>query len=266
MIDTVFVLITISICLTIFYFVFVKQITKLRKFFWDVDDKLKDINSQIVKTREDLRKLSTDLEIKTTETQNAIYLSQLDFKAPVFMGGWSIDTFLGKYLVQHIINSKPKTILELGSGSSTLLIAKTLQTTNAKNCTHITVDHEAKYLEITREYARLNGLEDQIIWLECPLVNYQEYEKLWYGGLVEKLNGHKIDLLLIDGPPGPLQKYSRYPALPCLHPYMSENCIVLLDDAGREDEQYIAKKWIESYPEFSLSFELDGHGIAILKR
>ncbi len=93
------------------------------------------------------------------------------------MGGWSIDTFLGKFLVHHIVNSKPKIIVELGSGSSTLIIAKTLQIMNVENFTHIAVDHEAKYLEISREYARINELEDRVIWLECPLINYEEYKK-----------------------------------------------------------------------------------------
>ncbi len=42
-------------------------------------------------------------------------------------------------------------------------------------------------------------------------------KKLWYGGIIDQLKGKKIDLLIIDGPPGSLQKHSRFPALPVIH-------------------------------------------------
>lgn len=202
----------------------------------------------------------------TQETVNAICLSSLGLQFPVFLGGWSIDTFLGKFLVQHLVEHRPKCIVELGSGSSTTLIARTLHLMGINNCEHVAVDHEAKYLAISRDYARLNGLEDRVTWLECPLQHYEKLDKLWYGGIVEKLAGKKIDLLIIDGPPGSLQPMSRFPALPLLLPFMSEHCTLVLDDAIRDEEQEIARRWVAENPMFSVELLLDGHGMAVLSR
>ena len=224
-----------------------------------IEDKLNQLHSQTNKSIESINRA-------TQETVNAVCISSLGFQFPVFMGGWSIDAFLGKFLVQHLMEHRPKCIVELGSGSSTTLIARTLQLMGINNCDHVAVDHEAKYLALSRDYARLNGLEDRVTWLDCPLQHYQELDKLWYGEAVEKLAGKKIDLLIIDGPPGPLQPMSRYPALPLLLPFMSENCTIVLDDAIRDEEQAIAKRWVEEYPGFTLSFNLEGHGMAVLSR
>lgn len=210
--------------------------------------------------------IAPKLDECSMEVQNAIYLNQLGLKFPVFFGGWSIDTFLGKLLVQQMIESRPNTILELGSGSSTILIARCMKLLGCKGYEHFVVDHERKYLELTRQYARLNDVESQISFWECPLEHIGGVNKLWYGDLSEKLNGKKIDLLLIDGPPGLLQEESRYPALPLLYPLLSEHCVIILDDANRIQEKTILEKWISEYPEFNLKYEHHGHGLAILTR
>ena len=130
-----FFLIVTTTGLALVIFALYKIAIKLRQFFWNINVQLKDIHNQIFQSEKHINQLSADIETKATETQNAIYLSQLDFRIPIFMGGWSIDTFLGKYLIQYIVNEKPKTILELGSGSSTLIIAKILQLINLENNT-----------------------------------------------------------------------------------------------------------------------------------
>jgi len=210
--------------------------------------------------------LGTAISNMTAESVNAACINSIGFRFPVFLGGWSIDTFLGRYLIQYILEHRPKCIVELGSGSSTILIARTLQLLEEKETTHIAIDHEAKYLGLTRNAAQLNAVADGIEFHHCPLARYESLDKLWYSGLTEKLSGHKIDLLIIDGPPGALQPMSRYPALPLLLPYMSEQCTVVLDDAIRDEEQEIARRWIHENPEFNLTLSLEGHGLATLTR
>lgn len=259
-----FTVITLGFALIIFCLY--KLAIKLRQLFWDMNTQLTDIDKKVQQYNFLIGQLSSEIKVTASETQNAIYLNQLNLRFPLFLGGWSIDPFLGRYLVQHITNEKPNTILELGSGASTLIIAKTLQLINTENRIHIAVDHEEKYLNISRECARINELEDQVNWLHCPLANYKEFGKLWYSELVEHLQDKKIDLLIVDGPPGPLQPHSRYPALPIIYPFLNEHCTIILDDAIREQEQEIVEKWISEYPEFSSSLCLDGHGMAILIR
>ena len=236
---------------------------RLRSWVRSMRQDIYDIRDEVRKIKEANEKTGTAM---AAESVNASCINTLGFKFPVFLGGWSIDTFLGRFLIQHLLEHRPKCIVELGSGSSTIIIARTLQILEEKDTSHIAVDHEAKYLGLTRDTAQLNGVAEGVEFLHCPLVQYESLDKLWYGGLTEKLADRKIDLLIIDGPPGPLQPMSRYPALPLLLPHMSEHCTVILDDAARDEEQEIARRWVAENPEFNLTFAPEGHGLAILTR
>ena len=75
-----------------------------------------------------------------------------------------------------------------------------------------------------------------------------------------------IDLLVIDGPSGFIQPQSRYPALPLLYPRRATQCQVYLDDAARNDEQQIVRRWLASYPEFQYRYLATERGCSILSR
>lgn len=253
----------ISIATLVFLLAFAARlrnwIRSMRRDIYDIRDELR-----VVKRSNE--SMGTTISSIAAECVNATCINSLGFKFPVFLGGWSIDTFLGRHLIQHLLENRPKCIVELGSGSSTILIARTLQLLGKDDTIHIAVDHEAKYLEITRNISLLNGVAESVEFLHCPLERFESLDKLWYGGLTERLVERKIDLLIIDGPPGPLQPFSRYPALPLLLPYMSEHCTVILDDAVRAEEQEIARRWAQENPGFSLEFTHEGHGLALLTR
>lgn len=210
--------------------------------------------------------LGKKLENTSLEIQNAIYLNQLGLTFPTFLGDASIDTFHGKILIQQIMERRPGRILELGSGSSTVIISKCMQLMGVQDYEHLAVDHEKKYLDLTKQYARLNNVEDRVIFLECPLGDLDNVDKPWYTGLIEKLNGKKIDFVVVDGPPAITEEQSRYPALPLLYPYLSKKSIIILDDANRDHEQSIVNRWLKEYPEFKLNHEYRGKGIAVLTR
>ena len=79
----------------------------------------------------------------------------------------------------------------------------------------------------------------------CPLVEYNEDMVTWKWYKSEGFNlNEKIDLLIIDGPPGNTQKLARYPAIQLLYEYFSVRTIILLDDTKRVDEKIIIKDWI----------------------
>lgn len=243
---------------------------KMRAYLWHLGQQASDLKGEVRALRQ-VFKESTDRQIRAIEdgslaSVSASCLTSLDLNFPVFLGGWSIDPLLARWLVQHLHASRPKCIVELGSGSSTVVIARTLGLLNETDVTHITIDHEAQYLDATRRLAQLNSVADGIRFVHCPLVHYEAHGKLWYSELAHVLDGLKIDLLLVDGPPGPLQPMSRLPALPELQALLADQCTVVLDDAVREDEKAIARSWLESTEGFKLRFESGGHGLAILDR
>ena len=59
---------------------------------------------------------------------------------------------------------------------------------------------------------------------------------------------------------------SRYPALPLLQAYFSDEVIILLDDAARADEQSIIAMWTREFPGFEYEYIPAEKGAAILRR
>ena len=55
----------------------------------------------------------------------------------------------------------------------------------------------------------------------------------------------RIDLLVVDGPPGLLRPQARYPALPVLRERLSPGASILLDDTHRADEREIVRRWLD---------------------
>lgn len=200
------------------------------------------------------------------EIQTLISVSNLGFRYPLFIGGWSIDAATAKYLIDLLLWFRPRTVVELGSGASTLLIARCLETLGEHASEHIAIDHESDYLNRTRLSLEANGLENRVQLWHCPLSKEKTSGLLWYEEVPLRLKERTIDLLLIDGPPSALQDMSRYPALPVLVRNLSKRAIVILDDAKRVNERRVIERWLKEFPEWTVS-ELGGpHGAVSLTR
>ncbi len=164
------------------------------------------------------------------------------------MRGWAVSPDFVKLIISSVFEHKPKLVVELGSGVSTLVVGYCLQTLNQGEV--ISVDHEESYTEISKNNVLNHSLQNVVQVIYAPLKNITIYDKtwLWYDpGFLTNLE-KPIDLLIVDGPPGDLQKLSRYPALPLLIDSLSDDALVLLDDSNREDEQEIVKLWKQSFP------------------
>lgn len=72
--------------------------------------------------------------------------------------------------------------------------------------------------------------------------------------------------MLVDGPPGQIQKHSRYPAIPLLKSYFSKKITIVLDDSTRQDEVEIVDRWISENPEFLLTKISTQKGMSVIKQ
>jgi hypothetical protein len=128
------------------------------------------------------------------------------------------------------------------------------------------MEHGLEYAAKTRQQLRDFGLETYARVIHAPLQAFRIGDRayLWYR--LDSLPDNEIDMLVVDGPPGFLQKHSRYPAVPLLGNRFSAHCTLFLDDAARDDEQEIVHQWQAEHPDLTLEYRATERGCSILTR
>jgi predicted O-methyltransferase YrrM len=160
--------------------------------------------------------------------------------------GFEVPGEMAAFLYHLIRRHRPKLILELGSGSSTVLLAASARANGFGRV--ISIEHDPGYRDRTAQFLRHTDLTDRVDLIEAPLVEqrFGDLALQWYdlAPLLRTLS-EKIDFLFVDGPPGKTQPLSRYPALPVLAPYLSPQSLILVDDGRRDDEMRMVELWRE---------------------
>lgn len=185
-------------------------------------------------------------------------------KLPLNLGDWAISAHFLNRLVNEIYLRQPKLILECGSGTSTIVICSCLKEIGEGSI--ISVDHLDRYATRTRNLLDIEDLEDWANIFTAPLQEY-ELDKgtfEWYGNEFMKEVDSKVDMLLVDGPPAPLQKLSRYPALPLLKDYLADDCLIMLDDSNRAEEKEIVELW-SSMLKVDIEYNCNCKGYSLLE-
>jgi predicted O-methyltransferase YrrM len=177
---------------------------------------------------------------------------------------WSAAADFLQLISEYCLLNKPQVIVECSSGTSSLVLA---QCCHMNRLGHVySLENGDEFLDQTRRQLEEFLLSDYCDVIHAPLRDIPLGDKTfqWYdsGGLPEE----KVDMLVIDGPPGFIQKHSRYPALPLLGDKLAEHCIIFLDDAARDDELELVELWQKEHPEFSYEYIDNERGCSILKR
>jgi predicted O-methyltransferase YrrM len=139
--------------------------------------------------------------------------------------------------------SKPCSILEMGSGLST--IAHAIYSSKAGKKVNISsIDHDQSWLQVTSGMLqKRNGFSDLVEFYHSPIAKVDFGD--WGRGYSwpEKLKG-PFDWLLIDGPPS---QVGRIATLPMAWPFLAQGANIFLDDAERPGEQDAIKNWSAFY-------------------
>jgi len=220
--------------------------------------------SQLCATQEDLRH---SIENYYRQLQVLLWLtSVLKVRLPLPpLGGFPIEPDLAALLFRTVREKKPRLIVELGSGVSTVLIGYALDEQGGGRL--VSFDDNEWYWRETERDIRSHGLSDVVEVRLAPLkaVSFRGQTWLWYDrGAFSDLRN--IDLLIIDGPPGGYQELSRYPALPVLYDSLTEGALVILDDSKRPDERKMLDLWASEFPNCALESVDTLNGAAILKK
>jgi predicted O-methyltransferase YrrM len=172
---------------------------------------------------------------------------KLGFEQPLpWTEHWSAAEDFLLLIADHCLAHRPRRILECSSGLSTLVLARCCQLNGRGQV--LSLENGEEFARATREHLRNLGLENQARVLHAPLEEQEVNGGIfqWYG--LPPALPEDMDMLVVDGPPGFLQPLSRYPALPLLRKRLAPGCHIFLDDAAREDEKEIARRWQRENP------------------
>ncbi|MFN3389106.1 MAG: class I SAM-dependent methyltransferase [Allosphingosinicella sp.] len=159
------------------------------------------------------------------------------------LGAWKADTGLLTLVAEHILEHKPKLVVEFGTGASTLVIARALE--KAGGGTLISFEQHADFVEATAKWLGDYGLSADL--RAVPLRPSPDgWPGLWYdhGRLPDG-----IGLMLIDGPPWTIHPMTRGAAA-SLFDQIAPGGTVMLDDAARPGERLVARRWRKAHPDF----------------
>jgi predicted O-methyltransferase YrrM len=158
-------------------------------------------------------------------------------------GGWSIEPDAAVGLVRALRAAPGSRVLELGPGASTEVLAGLL----GRDAHIVSLEHDKDHLARLR--SKLESSAQQRLEIRyAPLVKLElvDWSGEWYDP--EAFEGlEAIDLLVVDGPPGPGGPKSRYPALPMVIDRLAPGALVFVDDAWRPDEQSAVERWTEDF-------------------
>ena len=188
-----------------------------------------------------------------TKAQKRALLDRLELSdgALPHLGSWKADTYLLHRIVDEIVALRPQNVVELGSGASSLVVAKALSQ-NGGGRLH-SYDQHAPFVQEMRNWLAEHGLSGE--FHHAPLtLRDPAWPGLWYDLTdVPPL----IDMLIIDGPPWAVHPFARGIA-ERLFERVVPGGVVLLDDAARPGEQIVARRWSRKWKSFDFSFEGGG--------
>jgi hypothetical protein len=184
------------------------------------------------------------LSRNTYDTNASILLHRLFPDATIL----PFTTFsLNPNTILHIINdiqiNNRKSIIEFGSGISTVILAKFI-VDNKLDAKIISIEDNKSWCDFIASQLEKYNCNQVVNLHHIPLVNNSS-EVLWYdkNEVTKVVNNEKFDLIIVDGPSGGLGVKSRKSVFPLLLENLDNQFIIFLDDVRRINENQILEEW-----------------------
>lgn len=216
----------------------------------------------LVSPERDIRKMMKEMEKSSRENykQGEFYsqlLHLLNLTAPIpATRSWAASPDLLLTLLHHVRSSAPKTIVDLGSGMSTLVLAKSAPTAKIYS-----IDNSDEYAGKTARLLADHGITNVNLRV-APLTPHISGVD-WYD-TAQLADISSIDLLFIDGPPGSKNMKARHPAIAECISRLSPSAIIVIDDVAREGERAMAEEFARLLPTHTIEFLPHEKGTAVL--
>lgn len=170
-------------------------------------------------------------------------------------GRWALG-YPALYILYRILNEmRPKSILELGLGQSTRVIAQ--YAAHYKGVRHTVVEHDQDWVAFCKKDMAFSE-NSRVVLLEREMVPFREAQSVRvFAGFADAFREQSFDFICIDAPLGAdMKEYARIDVLGCMPGILNKSFVLLLDDFGRPGEQRTTQAMEET---------LKDHGIAYAK-
>lgn len=185
-----------------------------------------------------------------------------------YINSWILHGESMQFIWNILMETKPTTIIELGSGLSTLMLAKYAQIVRLNSEIDpliYSIEHNQVWsnqiLDLLEKYGLLEFIK--LCLFPIKTLTFNGFQGKTYD--ITEIINHKYDFVLIDGPPPDV---GRMLTLPSLIRSTSSSAIILIDDAQRYSEREAIMKWIRNYP-FKIVFKGYiplGTGLGLIQR
>lgn len=223
-----------------------------------VDAQLDAVRGNLNKRSDELKRRLGSVLADGNETRKRMdrRIGQLDFLIGLYYdikptaslpatAGWAASPDLLRYLYDTVTGEQRSSILECGSGVSTLIMAYALRERGHGKI--VSLDHDARYAAKTRAVLERHDLHK---WAEVRVAELREVElegERWPWYDTAQLPEGPFDLVVVDGPPEATRSQARFPAVPLLYDRLTPDAMVVLDDHQRPDEQAAGRRWVEAH-------------------
>lgn len=159
---------------------------------------------------------------------------------------WALAPAALEWIANLIQTQSIQTVLELGSGLSTILFAALQQQGKIRHT--LTLEHDPHWHSYVIERLRQKNLQDHAQVQLCPLRQFPLKGELvkWYDP--QAIPPFAAELILVDGPPNQTGLLARHPAPHLLQPSIRPGTWMILDDADRPNEQATIERWLQEFP------------------
>ena len=160
---------------------------------------------------------------------------------------WAASPDFVTIAVSLIKEHHPQTVVEIGSGVSTIVSAYALQSNGSGQL--ISLEHEAEFSKVTAENLHSHQLDAIATVFHTPLqeTKVRNTAQPWYTLDLLPSVPDIIDFLVVDGPPSDTAPLARYPALPLLYERLRDGGYILVDDFMRDDEYAMVNCWLDEF-------------------
>ena len=151
------------------------------------------------------------------------------------------------YLYELLTSGDFFTVLECGSGASSVAIEKSLSMCGRRpgDRLALSLESDCRWIETSRAMLNevLTARHVRLLYAPIEQVNtpWGQFRTYRSEDISCGLEGRKIDFLLIDGP-GP--DVGRIGVVPLLKPHLATNALICLDDSGRDTEKQCIQNWV----------------------